>query len=409
MFKALLPLIALPLCTTAFGATFDVDTTNDTADDDPNDGFCLDSSGDCSLRAAVEQANASAGADTIQLSNEHYTVLSSMSITDDLTVVGILKNTTIVDAAGNDRVFDIPGTTATSVRLEKMTIQGGSANYGGGIRVRGSANLDLVRVRLYDNYVIASGAGVHFHADTLYIYRSDIEENVAEGSGGGIFVSGTLQMGQTTVANNVALSGGGGMYVFAYDASSWIRRSTLSGNTAVNNGGGIVATGTYLVPWEIRNTTISGNYAFGEGGGISSSNTDLTLLNTTTDGNWALSGVGMDLNINSGATVYVGDSFIGHSGRPSSTCDGTLNSLGHNIIVDGPSCTIVGGVNDLLLAPNQYAHLEDLAENGGWTSTHALTQGSAVDGADPTRCLGSDQRGEPRPAGACDIGAFEMQ
>src|SRR5580692_7616384 len=38
--------------------TFTVNTTNDTHDATPGDGICADSSGQCSLRAAIEEANA---------------------------------------------------------------------------------------------------------------------------------------------------------------------------------------------------------------------------------------------------------------------------------------------------------------------------------------------------------------
>ena len=38
-----------------------------TADARPGDGLCETSTGDCSVRAAVQESNASAGADTIEL------------------------------------------------------------------------------------------------------------------------------------------------------------------------------------------------------------------------------------------------------------------------------------------------------------------------------------------------------
>src|SRR5829696_7543552 len=46
-------------------ATFTVDNTGDGADHAPGDGVCATASGDCSLRAAIREANATAGADTI--------------------------------------------------------------------------------------------------------------------------------------------------------------------------------------------------------------------------------------------------------------------------------------------------------------------------------------------------------
>lgn len=50
---------------TAAPTTFVVDSTADTADSNPGNGVCADAAGDCSLRAAIEEANANTGADTI--------------------------------------------------------------------------------------------------------------------------------------------------------------------------------------------------------------------------------------------------------------------------------------------------------------------------------------------------------
>src|SRR5260221_8739452 len=65
---AALSLVAVP----GHAATFVVNTTADTADANPGDGICADSSNACSLRAAVQEANALAGADTIQLAAATY-------------------------------------------------------------------------------------------------------------------------------------------------------------------------------------------------------------------------------------------------------------------------------------------------------------------------------------------------
>ncbi|MEZ4485138.1 MAG: hypothetical protein R2864_11285 [Syntrophotaleaceae bacterium] len=48
-------------------ASFTVDTTSDSVDVNPGDSICADSDGSCSLRAAVMEANALAGADAIAL------------------------------------------------------------------------------------------------------------------------------------------------------------------------------------------------------------------------------------------------------------------------------------------------------------------------------------------------------
>src|SRR5256885_5141951 len=65
---AALSLVAVP----GHAVTFVVNTTADTADAVPGDGICADSGNACSLRAPVQEANALAGPDTIQLGAPTY-------------------------------------------------------------------------------------------------------------------------------------------------------------------------------------------------------------------------------------------------------------------------------------------------------------------------------------------------
>ncbi len=94
-----------------------------------------------------------------------------------------------------------------------------------------------------------------------------------------------------------------------------------------------------------------------------------------------------------------------------------LTSLGYNVVgVVGTSTAWVA--SDQL---NVDASLASLADNGGFTPTHALLEDSpAIDAGDncvlDQSCdgqnigvdLDSDQRGQPRPFGtAVDVGAYE--
>src|SRR5215210_3997640 len=54
-------------------ATFVVNTTADTQDAAPGNGTCADAAGACSLRAAITEANALAGADIITVPAGTYT------------------------------------------------------------------------------------------------------------------------------------------------------------------------------------------------------------------------------------------------------------------------------------------------------------------------------------------------
>ncbi len=82
------------LCLPAFGASFVVGSNLDLADQNQGDGTCQTALGpphNCTLRAAIEEANAHAGADTI-------TFASQLSFSTDVT--------TIPDITGNDLTID---------------------------------------------------------------------------------------------------------------------------------------------------------------------------------------------------------------------------------------------------------------------------------------------------------------
>src|SRR5437773_5444217 len=81
---AALSLVAMP----GHAVTFFVNTTADTADALPGDGICADSGGACSLRAAVQEANAPPGPDPTVLSAAPYVLSGAAG--DDLAVSGDL-------------------------------------------------------------------------------------------------------------------------------------------------------------------------------------------------------------------------------------------------------------------------------------------------------------------------------
>src|SRR5437762_1056803 len=78
---------------TAFAATtFTVNSVGDSSDNNLADGVCSDGSGNCTLRAAIEQANATAGTDTINFSIG--TGTKTIVLTSDLP---ILTDPVIID------------------------------------------------------------------------------------------------------------------------------------------------------------------------------------------------------------------------------------------------------------------------------------------------------------------------
>lgn len=89
--SAMLPVVRFGI---ASAATLEVNSVGDSADSNPGDGFCDDGAGNCTLRAAINEANVSAGTDTINFniagSGVHTItpVTQLPDITDDVTIDG---------------------------------------------------------------------------------------------------------------------------------------------------------------------------------------------------------------------------------------------------------------------------------------------------------------------------------
>ena len=107
----LLTLITLSFVTVISAATFFVTDEDDTRDFLAGNGMCGDIVNRCTLRAAIDEANSLAGADTIILlagtytqtlttaSNEDTNSGGDWDILGDLTIIGAGQDVTILQAA----------------------------------------------------------------------------------------------------------------------------------------------------------------------------------------------------------------------------------------------------------------------------------------------------------------------
>lgn len=93
-----------------------MNTTADTAGSNVGDGSCAYADGNCSLCAAIQEANASRGADSIRLARGGSYTLSLAGAGEDSAATGdldvcsgitLLGRGSTVDAAGLDRAFDV--------------------------------------------------------------------------------------------------------------------------------------------------------------------------------------------------------------------------------------------------------------------------------------------------------------
>src|SRR6185369_7835627 len=162
-------------------------------------------------------------------------------IRDPVIITGAGPGTSIIDANGIDRVFDVFANGTTSI--SGLTIRNGNSGSasGGGI----------------------ANGGIGTDVATLNLSNVVVTQNTATVHGGGIVNFDNLSLVDTTVSNNVCSGSCSGAGIFTNGISTTLNRVTLSGNTA------------------------------GGGGGATASDSDVSLTNVTMFGNSAASGAAM--------------------------------------------------------------------------------------------------------------------
>lgn len=341
----------------------------------------------CTIRGAVEEANALPGRDLIKLgsgtfrlslegTDEDKAGTGDLDITDSLEIIGAGVDKTFIDASELDRVFDIIG-AQTSVTLSQLTIRNGylssGKNGGGGIRNGGKLSLKSV---------VISG--------------NSVQDTATGDSGGGILNNGSCSLINCTITDNKAREGGGVMNTsnnFLY-----ITASTITTNIS-QRGAGIMNEGSTT----LINSTFSGNRAQDgvSAGGAIYNDLQLELVYCTIANNSA--SVGGGLHNSSGSAIMTNTLLAGNAGGNCSSAANIISS-GNSLDSDN-SCGLSD--SDLIEIDPKLTLLRD---NGGSTFTHQLNPGSpAIDAALCLSDITIDQRGENRPQRrSCDIGAVEV-
>jgi CSLREA domain-containing protein len=375
-----------------------VNSTVDEPDADPGDGACATLAGDCTLRAAVQEANAKTIANVLVPRGDY--VLTRHGLDDDAShgdldirfrgqLYGAGQSRTVVDGDGADRVFDVH--FGAEGFLSHLAVRHGRATDGPG-----------------------GGIRVHTYPYTLeYLYVSDNEalagDAAGAGNGGGIAALNEVAVRYSQVAYNDAVNGAGMWWTGTQGSFS---NSTFAGNHASGDGGGLYLSGgdDFFV-----GLTVSSNTAGGHGGGVylgeHNSYGGLNLSGSTIASNSAPQGMGGGLWVTGDPAdelrPSVGGLIVSNNGS-GRNCAGTgaLQSRGGNVDEDD-DCGFDAPTDLVDTDPL----LENLAYNGGPIQTRALDAGSpAIDQWSACTGFGStvDARGVAREPGACDSGAFEL-
>jgi CSLREA domain-containing protein len=402
--------IALCLSLDAAAATFVVNSTEDLVDLAPGDGDCnarpTGGPRTCTLRAAVQEANALAGDDVVLLPAGTYP-LSLPPVAEDpsaggalfiapgpppawagdaLSIVGQGADETRIRQTAGDRVLVVDVDADAS--LADLVVAGGDvpAALGGGILNRGA--LSLERVRVVAN-VAGAGAGIANLGGTLRIDESEISGNAVEflvGGGGPLLAPGALvsaELGRPSSSLSVQRSTVGpnaGLQEVLLDGEATFVDSTIAAlDEAREKTVWVLGGAVHFHHVTLRGSLVAGEERPGTPVGEPPPPASLTVRNSAVEG-----------------CAFGAQPF-------------TLALTGVNASPDA-SCgfAAAGGI----LAPLRLLAIRD---NGGSTPTLLpRIRSPLIDAADASHCTSTDQRGVARPvdgdgsgAAACDIGAVE--
>ena len=388
--------------------------------------------GRCTLRAALQVANAHTGVDLIQLPSSGLVKLTrqgegddrgDLDVKDDVFIAGFGRDISGIDARKlKDRIIDVaPGKSLT---MFGATLQGGqtpkkSDESGGCIRFAGGrtdtndptkvATFRANNLALLDCKSGADGGAIELQQDPNAVPPVwDVQDpNAADPANVSKLTCGAI-------ARSSAKKDGGAIH--SQQGVLVLRNTTIAFTSAGASGGAVSVRDGRLV---LKNSTLSTNKAK-TGGGLSlAGGADATINNTTFAKNKAKKGMSLSTSDEGGGAndLVVSNTILGD--KPKSTCDLTgtspLVSDGGNLD-PGETCHLSDAAD---LPPNTDPRLDKLATNAG-TPTHALLPDSpAIDAGVFALCEPLDERDKPRvdgPGGPanntspdqCDIGAFEF-
>ncbi len=296
-----------------FDHTFVVNSLVDAHDLNPGDGVCESAAGECTLRAAIEEADALEGYDLVSVpAGVFFLTLGELVVNEGVAIAGAGWEDTIIDAGGNSRILrtqEALPEKAALIGISGLTMRNGKEVSGGALMSIGN-HVTLSNVVIRD--CVAQVPGRAF------------------GLGGGVYhQGGVLRVQDSLILNNASGQYGGGI-LSDVRSTLIVERSSIMGNTSYVSGGGI---STFGGPVNMRLVKLYGNSSH-FGGALSATpdepGADLVIEKTRFRGNNSFEGSGA---LSSHVATYVSDTEFSRNIGPD--CEFPVIDLGGNSDADG--------------------------------------------------------------------------
>ena len=330
-------------------ATFTVNSTGDTADAAPGNGACNDGTGACTLRAAIQESNALAGADTI-----NFNIGAGTPTIAPLTALPSVTG-----------VVSIQGATGGATRIQ---LNGAGAGAGAnGLTLSAGSGGSLVRALVINRF---GGWGIRIESASNTVEACWIgldsagSTSVAGNTAGGVLVTGAaatsnLIGGSSTAARNViSHNGANGVQIDTSANGNQVQGNYIGTNAGANIAAGNTGDGI-AVAGGAQNTTVGGSPA-----------SPGTPPGNVISGN---SGDGVDVSGATTTTTLITGNFIGLNGAGT----GALGNAQNGVLVQSSSAgNTIGGTAAAqrnVISGNNFATSDGVELNGaGVTGTNVF-------------------------------------
>jgi gliding motility-associated-like protein len=356
------------ISTMSFGQTFTVDDLGDVPDNVPGDGICETAGGVCTLRAAIEEANAQVGVNTINfaipLSGQTINIDQALVITgtDGLTINGDINGDLLPDIIIRGNVFDINGFEITS--KDNVLLHLNLINFGRVISGVPNTAILIDGPSATNNTV----AGCYIGTDLTGLIDGGLYDNlhgirIENGASGNI-------IGDGTEGYNVISNSGSHAVVIDNSAGNQISASYIGlgsdGTTfLVNSGTGVLINNSDDT--QIGDLVYKNCISTNSLGGIEVINSPNTIvinnnIGTDINGIWALGNTGFGIAVQLGSTgTQIGQAIAGAGNVISANTYGIeIYSSDINVLNNTIGLNPAG---DLALANSTGIRVNDLVTN----------------------------------------------